>query len=153
MLKSRLRLQVIKPFVIAMLVLLCPLAHAAGTEQQKFMEAVTASIDNVVVVPCETPQTAEIKVQLDSFPNGYLKGLYVVKSSGYPLYDKAVLKAIATAQPLPNDNPVVLKNLATTVMYFRPSIPAYRCNLQPLEGEIPNVEFNEAPATSKEKAK
>src|SRR5271154_4299928 len=107
-----------KSIVAAIIALLCPLAHAANSEQQEFMNAATASIEKYIAVPCETPQTAEIKVQLESFPNGYLKSIYIVQSSGYPPYDRAVVKAIATAQPFSATDPVLLKALENSVMYF-----------------------------------
>ncbi len=142
-----------KPIAILIIALLCPLAHAAGSEQKEFMNAATASIGNYIAVPCETPQSAEIKVQLESFPNGYLKSITVVQSSGYPQYDKAVLKAIAIAQPLPAANPDMLKALGNSVMYFWPQIPTYRCNLQPLNGEIPNLKSTDLPAAPKANSK
>jgi TonB family protein len=142
-----------KSIAAIIIALLCPLVHAASTEQQEFMSAATAGIEKYIAVPCETPQTAEIKVQLESFPDGFLKSIYVVQSSGYPQYDRAVIKAIATAQPLPAAEPGLLKVLENSVMYFRPGIPTYRCNLQPLNGEIPNLKFNDLPAAPKAKSK
>jgi len=144
-----------KRIAFAILTLLCPLAHAASSEQQEFMNAATANIGKYIAVPCETPQTAEIKVQLESFPDGYLKSITVVQSSGYPQYDKAVLKAIATAQPFlaTAADPGMLKALGNSVMYFRPGIPTYRCNLQPLNGEIPNLKSNDLLAAPKAKTK
>ncbi len=142
-----------KSITTAIIFLICPLAHAANTEQQEFMNAATASIEKYIAVPCETPQTAEIKVQLESFPNGYLKSINVLQSSGYPQYDKAVLKAIAIAQPLPAANPDMLKVLGSSIMYFWPEIPSYRCNLQPLNGEIPNLKSTDLPAAPKANSK
>jgi TonB family protein len=128
-----------KSIAAAVIVFICPFAHADVSEQQEFMNTATANIEKYIAVPCETPQTAEIKVQLESFPDGYLKNITVVQSSGYPQYDRAVLKAIATAQPFAAADPGVLKELRNSVMYFRPGIPSYHCNLQPLNGEIPNL--------------
>ena len=126
--------------------LLCPSAHAATAGQKAFMDAATRSIERYIAVPCATPQTAEIRVQLESFADGYLKSVAVVQRSGYPQYDKAVLRAIADVQPLPAADPAALESLADAVLYFHPDIPTYPCNLQPLNGEIPNLQINELPA-------
>jgi TonB family protein len=142
MLKTKFPERKMKLIAAAIMVLICPLAYAADSEQQEFMNATTASIEKYIAVPCETPQTAEIKVQLESFPNGYLKSINVVQSSGYPQYDRAVLKAVATAQPFPATDPGVVKELGSSIMYFRPGIPSYRCNLEPLNGEIPHLMVN-----------
>ena len=136
-----------KPAAAAIIILLCPPAYAAGGEAQEFMDTATKRIERYIAVPCETPQTAEIKVQLESFPNGYLKSIEVVQSSGYPPYDKAVLRAIADAQPFAAADPETLKKLDSSILYFKPGIPAYDCNLQPLNGEIPNLKVNELPST------
>jgi len=145
--KNELPERKMKPIATIIIALICPLAHATNSEQQAFMNATTDYIGKYIAVPCETPQNAEIRVQLESFPNGYLKSISVVQGSGYPQYDKAVLKAIAIAQPLPAAKPDMLEVLGSSVMYFWPGIPTYRCNLQPLDGEIPNLKLNDLPAT------
>jgi len=149
--KNKLPERIMKPIATIIVALICPLAHATNSDQQAFMNATTEYIGKYIAVPCETPQTAEIRVQLESFPNGYLKSISVVQSSGYPQYDKAVLKAIAIAQPLPAAKPDMLKVLGSSVMYFWPGIPTYRCNLQPLDGEIPNLKLNDLPVAPNSK--
>src|SRR5208282_3372190 len=151
--KPKLPERKMKSIVAAIIIFICPLAQAANSGQQEFMNTVTEHIGKYIAVPCETPQTAEIKVQLESFPNGYLKSITVVQSSGFLPYDKAVMKAIVTAQPLPAANPDMLKALGNSVMYFWPEIPTYRCNLQPLNGEIPNLKANDLPAAPKANSK
>ncbi|HUO45056.1 MAG TPA: TonB C-terminal domain-containing protein [Burkholderiales bacterium] len=133
----------------------CPFvpAYAATTAQQAFMDATTRSVEKYIAVPCETPQTAEIKVQLQSFADGHLKSIEIVQQSGYPQYDKAVLKAIADAQPLTVSDPAALQHLGDSILYFHPGIPPYPCNLQPLNGDIPNLKLNELPAAPKTKTR
>ena len=79
---------------------------AIASEMEKYKALISSKIRNNVVMPPNVPDDAKAVVEITLLPDGSVKGEpTLVTSSGYPVYDAAIIRAIlkAGALPLPKD--------------------------------------------------
>jgi TonB family protein len=118
----------------AIVTLACAAAHAAdpATEKQQSLVKLRATIVKNISTPCGITPTQRIELKLLLQDNGYVRGISLVQSSGAPVFDAAVIKAIAGAQPysLPADAAArkELQNLNLKFDAFSTPIP--KCGKQ-----------------------
>jgi colicin import membrane protein len=100
-------------------------AAQAAARAQKQIDEFTARIrdrirDKVVVPPgIDGNPQAEFEVKL--LQNGTVTVVKLVRSSGFPAYDKAVLHAIDAAQPLPTPDDIeIFQQMRDLKLLFRP---------------------------------
>lgn len=76
----------------------------AGRQQRvvrDFQERIRAKIRNALVLPQNLKGDAEVVFQVSLLPNGEVLRVTLLRTSGQPLYDSAVERAIFKASPLP----------------------------------------------------
>ncbi len=76
----------------------------AGRQQRvvrDFQERIRAKIRNALVLPQNLKGDAEVVFQVSLLPNGEVLRVALIRTSGQPLYDSAVERAIFKASPLP----------------------------------------------------
>ncbi len=79
--------------------------RAKASQQQRvvrdFQERIRAKIRNALVMPRNLKGDAEVVFQVNLLPNGEVLRVKLVRTSGQPLYDSAVERALFKASPLP----------------------------------------------------
>jgi colicin import membrane protein len=79
--------------------------RAKASQQQRvvrdFQERIRAKIRNALVMPRNLKGDSEVVFQVNLLPNGEVLRVKLVRTSGQPLYDSAVERALFKASPLP----------------------------------------------------
>lgn len=90
---------------------------------QDFRERIRAKIRDGLVLPQNLKGDAEVTFQVTLLPNGEVVRVTLVKTSGQPLYDGAVERAIykASPLPLPSDREAAQPFRDGLTLKFRPS--------------------------------
>jgi len=88
-----------------------------------FQEQIRAKIRDALVLPKSLKGDAEVIFQVSLLPNGEVVRVTLAKTSGQPLYDSAVERAIfkASPLPLPSDRQAAQKFREGLELKFRPS--------------------------------
>lgn len=92
-------------------------------EVKDFQERIRAKIKGVLILPQRLKGDAEVTFQVSLLPNGEVQRVKLVGTSGQPLYDDAVERAIfkASPLPLPNEREVAAQFRENLTLKFRPS--------------------------------
>jgi colicin import membrane protein len=92
-------------------------------EVKDFQERIRAKIRGVLILPQRLKGDAEVTYQVSLLPNGEVLRVKLVRTSGQPLYDDAVERAIfkASPLPLPNEREVAAQFREGLTLKFRPS--------------------------------
>jgi colicin import membrane protein len=95
-----------------------------------FQEQIRAKIRNALILPKSLKGDAEVILQVSLLPNGEVVRVTLVRTSGQPLYDNAVERAIfkASPLPLPSDRQVAQQFREGLTLKFRPSDDAANLN-------------------------
>jgi colicin import membrane protein len=95
-----------------------------------FQEQIRAKIRNALVLPKSLKGDAEVILQVSLLPNGEVVRVTLVRTSGQPLYDNAVERAIfkASPLPLPSDRQAAQQFREGLTLKFRPSEDAANLN-------------------------
>jgi len=90
---------------------------------QDFQERIRNKIKDALVEPRNLKGDASVKMQVNLLPNGEVMRVTLVKSSGQPMYDSAVERAIfkASPLPLPAERELAAKFREGLILEFRPS--------------------------------
>lgn len=88
-----------------------------------FQDRIRTKIRNALVMPQSLRGDAEVEFQVSLLPNGEVLRVNLVKTSGQPLYDRAVERAIfkASPLPLPSDRETARQFREGLTLKFRPS--------------------------------
>jgi colicin import membrane protein len=88
-----------------------------------FQERIRAKIRDALILPQNLKGDAEVVFQVSLLPNGEVLRVILVKTSGQPLYDRAVEGAIfkASPLPLPNERDTAAQFREGLTLKFRPS--------------------------------
>lgn len=88
-----------------------------------FQDRIRTKIRNALVMPQSLRGDAEVEFQVSLLPNGEVLRVNLVKTSGQPLYDRAVERAIfkASPLPLPSDREAARQFREGLTLKFRPS--------------------------------
>lgn len=88
-----------------------------------FQERIRAKIKDALVMPKNLKGDAEVVFQVSLLPNGEVLRVVLVRTSGQPLYDGAVERAIfkASPLPLPNEREAAAPFREGLTLKFRPS--------------------------------
>jgi colicin import membrane protein len=88
-----------------------------------FQDRIRAKIKDALVMPQNLKGDAEVIFQVSLLPNGEVARVTLVKTSGQPLYDGAVERAIykASPLPLPNERDAAAPFRDGLTLKFRPS--------------------------------
>ncbi len=88
-----------------------------------FQERIRAKIKDALVMPKNLKGDAEVIFQVNLLPNGEVLRVTLVRTSGQPLYDGAVERAIfkASPLPLPNEREAAAPFREGLTLKFRPS--------------------------------
>lgn len=93
----------------------------AGREADEYALQIVAKIRRGILIPSGIPDAVRVELDLTMLPDGSVENLRLVKSSGYMAYDKAVMRAILKAQPLPLPQDAALFNRFRELkLVFRP---------------------------------
>lgn len=79
---------------------------AIASEMEKYKALISSKIRNGIVRPPDVPDDAKAIFEITLLPDGSVMGdPRVIKPSGYPAYDEAIIRAILKARtlPLPKD--------------------------------------------------
>jgi colicin import membrane protein len=95
-----------------------------------FQERIRAKIRNALILPKSLKGDAEVILQVSLLPNGEVVRVTLVRTSGQPLYDNAVERAIfkASPLPLPSDRQAAQQFREGLTLKFRPSDDAANPN-------------------------
>lgn len=95
-----------------------------------FQERIRAKIRNALVLPKSLKGDSEVIFQVGLLPNGEVVRVTLVRTSGQPLYDGAVERAIfkASPLPLPSDRQAAQQFREGLTLKFRPSDDADNFN-------------------------
>jgi TonB family protein len=75
---------------------------ALGTSKDAYIGYLTQAIhDHYNIFPWQRKKMLANTIYIDLYPNGRVRSKKVIKTSGDPLFDSAVLQAVEEAQPLP----------------------------------------------------
>jgi TonB family protein len=75
---------------------------AIGTSKDAYIGYLTQAIhDHYNIFPWQRKKMLANTLYIDLYPNGRVRSKKVIKTSGDPLFDSAVLQAVEEAQPLP----------------------------------------------------
>lgn len=90
---------------------------------QDFQDRIRNKIKDALVLPRNLKGDAEVTLQVSLLPNGEVMRVTLVKTSGQPLYDGAVERAIfkASPLPLPSERELAAKFRDGLILKFRPS--------------------------------
>ncbi|OYY94245.1 MAG: hypothetical protein B7Y41_07955 [Hydrogenophilales bacterium 28-61-23] len=90
---------------------------------QDFQERIRAKIKSALVLPQNLRGNAEVAYKVSLLPNGEVLRVTLVGTSGQPLYDSAVERAIfkASPLPLPSDRGTAAQFRDDLILKFRPS--------------------------------
>lgn len=88
-----------------------------------FQDRIRNKIHNALVMPQSLRGDADVEFQVSLLPNGEVLRVNLVKTSGQPLYDRAVERAIfkASPLPLPSDRETARQFREGLTLKFRPS--------------------------------
>lgn len=88
-----------------------------------FQERIRAKIRDALILPQNLKGDAEVVFQVSLLPNGEVLRVTLVRTSGQPLYDRAVEGAIfkASPLPLPNERDAAAPFREGLTLKFRPS--------------------------------
>lgn len=88
-----------------------------------FQERIRAKIRDALILPQNLKGDAEVVFQVSLLPNGEVLRVTLVRTSGQPLYDRAVEVAIfkASPLPLPNERDAAAPFREGLTLKFRPS--------------------------------
>ncbi len=79
-----------------------PAVSDAGNKQiVTAMDAIQRKIRQKIIQPINIPPSATTAIDVDVQDTGYVTRVRLLKTSGYPNYDEAVMEAVIAAQPLP----------------------------------------------------
>lgn len=92
-------------------------------EVRDFQERIRAKIRSALILPQRLKGDAEVIFQVSLLPNGEVLRVKLVRTSGQPLYDSAVERAIfkASPLPLPKEREVATQFREGLTLKFRPS--------------------------------
>lgn len=98
-------------------------ASAQARTVNDFKERIATKIRNALVMPQNLRGDAAVEYQVNLLPNGEVLRVDLVKTSGQPLYDLAVERAIRKAEPfpLPSDRETARQFREGLRLKFRPS--------------------------------
>lgn len=97
-------------------------AAAAGRLVDEYTGKISAKIRRGILIPQDVPNDARAEFAVTVLPDGSVESLRILKSSGYAAYDKAVMRAIHKAQPLPLPPDAALFNRFRELkLVFRPT--------------------------------
>ena len=88
-----------------------------------FQDRIRAKVKDALILPQNLKGDAEVEYQVSLLPNGEVLRVKLIKTSGQPLYDLAVERAIfkASPLPLPSDRTAAQPFREGLTMKFRPS--------------------------------
>ncbi len=111
-------------FLASVLFLAIPaLCHAADSQLATATDAIHAKIKQKIIQPIDVPPTITIAIDVDVRDNGNVTRIGLLKTSGYPKYDEAVMEAVIAAQPLPMPRNMATKNnLRKLAFIFTPEM-------------------------------
>lgn len=72
-----------------------------AAERAQYGELLRARIEGNVVQPPNVPATAEAEFRVTQLPTGEVLSASLVRSSGFPMFDQAIERAIIKSSPLP----------------------------------------------------